>query len=140
MPLAAPVTSATRVSRSELLMSLGRYPLRHLLQAGGVPGRLLRWMCAVPPAARRAEVAESVDAHDSGSCVREDMWVQVPPSAPDAHPAQAASPAVTAGLVSFSASRSRLLLGALQLLQRAQQAQHGDDLVEQRQAVAPHGR
>src|SRR5690554_2189870 len=67
MPLAAPVTSATRVSRSELLMSLGRYPLRHPLQAGGVPGRLLRWMCAVPPAARRAEVAESVDAHDSGT-------------------------------------------------------------------------
>src|SRR5690554_416762 len=33
-----------------------------------------------------AEVAELVDAHDSGSCGRKAVWVQVPPSAPKQNP------------------------------------------------------
>ncbi len=41
----------------------------------------------------RAEVAELVDAYDSGSYVREDVWVQVPPSAPvDGPPGTARGP------------------------------------------------
>lgn len=58
-----------------------RQGVLHSLLAGAVPsgaagpGR--------PPGTAPAEVAELVDAYDSGSYVREDVWVQVPPSAPE---------------------------------------------------------